>query len=124
MADAMTGLATLAVRVKRGAAVLDERRPEWAGAVALDRLAMDSCDRCVLGQLYGSYWEGVPALANALPRCFRFSSAEHGFTLFDREQDFRDEAGHIDVMDRFAALADLWRAEVRARTTEAPPCST
>jgi hypothetical protein len=108
MADAMTG-ATLAGRVKRGAALLDEKRPGWAGEIVLDRLAMNSCFNCILGQLYDSYFAGLDAMQGEV----RYGS-EGGF---NRDPD---EPYH----ETHAALADLWRAEVRARTTEAAPCST
>jgi hypothetical protein len=108
MADAMTGGA-LVDRVKRGAALLDEKRPGWAREIALDRLAMNSCFNCVLGQVYGSYFAGLDALQVAVGY-----GSEGGF---DRDPDEPYRQTH-------AALADLWRDEIRARTTEATPCST
>jgi hypothetical protein len=110
MADAMTG-ATLAGRVKRGAALLDEKRPGWAGEIVLDRLAMNSCN-CILGQLYDSYF--------AAPGC---DAGRSEIRFSERRLQPRPRRAGLSTR-RFAALADLWRAEVRARTTEAPPCST
>lgn len=39
-------------RVRRGAALLDEKYPGWADRIELDRLDLGSCTTCVLGQLY------------------------------------------------------------------------
>jgi hypothetical protein len=125
MADAMTG-ATLAGRVKRGAALLDEKRPGWAGRIALDRLAMGSCSACVLGQIFGGFDLGVHALRQGLSP--RISVFEHEPTWdWSGEQGFSiplDQIGDVSDREQYKRLADLWRAEVRARTTEAPPCST
>lgn len=51
-------------RVRRGAAYLDEHGPDqWRDHIDLDRLDIgDGCD-CVLGQLYGSFADGVGELS-------------------------------------------------------------
>lgn len=66
-------MAEVAERVARGATLLDERRPGWwrdaePGLIDLDRLNIEDCADCVLGQLYpadspfGSYEHGLRAL--------------------------------------------------------------
>ena len=45
---------TIAARVARGAALLDERIPGWDQRIDLDTLDIDSCQNCVLSQLFGS----------------------------------------------------------------------
>jgi hypothetical protein len=104
----------LQARVKRGAALLDEKRPGWAKEIALDRLAMRSCTQCILGQLWGSYFGGYEQLGRKLPSTFLFSSAEHGFTIPNQGQIEAGDAGGQAAVD--ALFADLWRAEIRART--------
>lgn len=111
-----TPLGTIPDRVRRGAELLDARRPGWAGELALDRLAMSSCDRCILGQLYGEYFSGMRELAAPLPCTVRLSAAEHGFTLPNDEQDPDPEMDLAPVWARFRELADAWRSEVKART--------
>jgi hypothetical protein len=103
-------------RVAKGAALLDRVRPGWAGEVAADRLAMESCDKCVLGQLYGNYWAGFRALLMPPGPRTIYRAGDFGFTLHDLEQ--LNDGPY--VMARFAALADAWRAEVRSRLAEAP----
>jgi len=50
---------TVQERVGNGMALLDAKRPGWYKEVDLKTLNIDSCDKCVLGQLYGGYEEGV-----------------------------------------------------------------
>jgi hypothetical protein len=100
-----------AARVARGAALLDRVRPGWACEVAADRLAMESCDRCILGQLYGEYSLGFWTLTRPLDARKLFSAADHGFTLHASEQAAPD----ADTFARFARLADAWRAAIRER---------
>ncbi len=52
-------MSTIAERVARGVAWLDETRPGWAERVDLDRLDLASPCRCVLGQEFGDYFEIV-----------------------------------------------------------------
>jgi hypothetical protein len=89
-------------RVERGAALLDRARPGWEREVSLDRLAMSSCNRCILGQVYGDYVDGLVSL-----NLFG-AAAEYGFS-FDSRDTFIDSAD----------LADAWHALIRRRTATA-----
>lgn len=44
-------------RVAAGAAWLDEHQPGWVERIDLDALEMRDCMSCILGQLFGGYWE-------------------------------------------------------------------
>jgi hypothetical protein len=101
-------------RVEEGARLLDRVDPGWHRRIAVDRLAMESCDRCVLGQLHGDFQEGFREIIATLPDWELYSAAEHGFTLLHREQD-TDSEGEDRIIPRFAALSDLWRRQVLAR---------
>lgn len=52
----MTGYAP---RVQAGIEFLNERDPGWYWKVEPDLLAMGSAEDCVLGQLYGDFFDGV-----------------------------------------------------------------
>jgi hypothetical protein len=52
----MTDL-TIEQRVAAGVAWLDANKPGWAGRIDLGALNMRSPHRCVLGQLFGNYWQ-------------------------------------------------------------------
>src|SRR5258708_26132125 len=45
-------MTTIAERVARGAALLDEKTPGWDKGIYLCILDIDNCERCVLGQVY------------------------------------------------------------------------
>jgi hypothetical protein len=86
-----------AERVCRGAELLDMDRPGWEREIDVSDLAMSSCDRCILGQLYRDFYSGLRRLSLAFGRM----AWDHGFTGFG--------------MEEFACLASAWRREIRAR---------
>jgi hypothetical protein len=55
-------MATIKQRVMAGAAFLDERKPGWERKIDVERLRLEDCRACVLGQLYGSFGAGLRAL--------------------------------------------------------------
>jgi hypothetical protein len=68
---------TIATRVARGAALLDDRVPGWYDDIALKSLDQESISDCVLGQTFGSFPSGMEALFDG--RCSADDSAPHGF---------------------------------------------
>lgn len=50
---------TLRSRVNAGAAKLDRERPGWHKEINLDVLDISDCYRCILGQLWGFYGDGL-----------------------------------------------------------------
>lgn len=109
MSDAATiDVEAVRERVARGARLLDEAVPDWTKRVALDALAMERCDRCVLGQVHGSYDRGIRTLFFAIE------------TRSGREQAVRDYGfeAKMGLPTEYADLADAWRAEIRARIAE------
>lgn len=48
-------MSTITERVARGAAWLDNARPNWFREIDLSRLVMTSPCECVIGQLFGDY---------------------------------------------------------------------
>lgn len=49
-------------RVTRGAALLDEKSPGWAGRINLESLNCEIYCFCILGQIYRTYWNGARKL--------------------------------------------------------------
>jgi hypothetical protein len=103
----------IAVRVRRGAALLDQVRPGWWREIATDRLAMDCSGSCILGQLYRHYWHGVQALTRFLPLRERVDVSSHGFNLLMPEQE--PAAWGITPDPPWDELTACWRAEIAAR---------
>ena len=96
----------LMTRVARGAELLDRRKPGWAAKINLDRLAMNSCDDCLLGQLYGNYFDGKGRLRISL-------GCDLGFDAGGIVEQRKGKANEFD------ALAALWRRQVRSRLATA-----
>jgi hypothetical protein len=101
-------------RVKHGAKFLDKLSPGWYQKIALDSLAMESCDKCILGHLYGDYFAGWRLLLKPLPSSMRYRAADFGFTLYGPEQDTGRE-DYNKVLAKFHELAESWRDEIRSR---------
>lgn len=70
---------------------------------------MDTCDQCIMGQLYGDYEEGFKKFCVHLPYGFFFSAASLGFTLS------RDDQATPCALVNFKELADAWRRAIRQR---------
>lgn len=110
--------AELDARVARGAALLDKARPGWAAKISLDTLAMESCDRCILGQLCGEFKRGFKSIIADEPNIVLFRSGEYGFTLIEDEQWIEVHAVRSTTaaaMARFEMLGDAWRRAIRSR---------
>jgi hypothetical protein len=96
---------TIAERVKRGAALLDEKRPGWAEQIGTQYLAMWSSCGCVLGRLDGEYEIGLRKLwPEETKDALRTLAGEHGFTC------------SIDPLGpEWTNLRSAWEAEIEAR---------
>ena len=92
-------MGTIVERVQAGAALLDEKDPGWAIRLPrLSRLAVGagSGANCVLGQLYGHFWDGPRRLG------IRLADAEdYGFAEWER--------------GKVGAVNAAWRAEILSR---------
>jgi hypothetical protein len=109
-------LPPLTTRVATGAALLDRAWPGWHAQVDPDRLDAADVGRCILGQLFGGYQQGLAELTAC--RCDEVAAyhaspvawaAWHGFDL--------------DVTESRAAFVELaraWRAELARRRPGRP----
>jgi hypothetical protein len=70
-------------RVARGMKLLDKKGPKnWRAQVDLNRLNMSHADRCVLGQVYGGFWNGLSRLG-LRSEAAEQKVARHGFAAWD-----------------------------------------
>jgi hypothetical protein len=93
---------TIAERVAKGAALLDEKIPGWADRIDLHRFYIGSTCDCVLGQLHdGSYTDGMYALTR--------DTEDHGFMWTASPADAGAEEAEI------AELETEWRRVIEAR---------
>lgn len=108
----------LALRAKRGAALLDEEYPGWEAMIDLAALDLNGECQCVLGQiartLFGDGWGVAFAemrmmlTGNADHGQQREWSDAHGFTA-------HDPLGHIGESEQWTLLTEVWREEILAR---------
>lgn len=105
----------LALRAKRGAALLDEEYPGWEAMIDLRKLDLNGECECVLGQI-GKALFGDQAFTEMRTSMTGFAdysvqrewSDGHGFTA-------HDPLGLPDESDQWALLTDVWRDEIRTR---------
>lgn len=69
-------------RVQRGAALLDEKQPDWYMMVCVESLELGDCYKCVLGQLIGDYYDGRDWL---FPEKRIQQAGTHGFCMLTNE---------------------------------------
>lgn len=104
---------------RKGAALLDAFGPPgWRELVDLSLLDIEDLSECVLGQVYGGYFEGrdqlfaAARLTGPWPWRGLFSlAAEHGFTA--RVDDLPDNDDGEAFEARYDALTRAWREIIR-----------
>lgn len=97
---------TEAERVAAGAALLDAAWADaggWAHLINPETLRLVNSCRCVLGQLYGDYWDGIVELDLA-----QAGGAPAGFFV-------AGPATSPSPGDEWARLRALWLAEIERR---------
>jgi hypothetical protein len=85
-------------RVRRGVALLNDVRPSWTKRLSVGRLELESCEVCVLGQLYGDYEHGLKHFDKAVRR----NPTAFGFTT----------RGGDEYWEKLNAI---WREEIAAQ---------
>jgi len=95
--------------VERGAAVLDTVLPNWESQIDLETLDMSLGSECgcVLGQLYGDYFEGLRVLEE---RGYIHDTDERGD--FGEALGFHRSLRGVRTWD---ALTQHWRTLIRRR---------
>lgn len=102
----------LRTAVDKGAAWLDRVKPGWREMIDIGSLQMDRCDRCILGQLYGDYFDAIytsPTLGS------KDSACRHGFQAEGDSTLYADEY-HSDRTAKYEALRSLWIAKITQET--------
>lgn len=104
--------------VADGVALLDAvEGPDWHLRIDLDELDVSDSDWCVLGQLYGSWSEGLEYLTEQAKRGvgnFSLPSAQFGFTAWD-------EQAINGGREEYNRLTDVWHAVITHRRGSALP---
>lgn len=86
------------VSISAAAKILDEELPAWFTMIDLNKICMKHIDKCILGQLYVDYHEGLK-------------------DLFGLDIEDKDSEGEYEGDDVFGEDADvaLWKTEINKR---------
>lgn len=121
-------LANPALRVARGASLLDEKVPDWWNGheqhrINIPTLAMSKPDRCILGQLYQSEDEENPYNKGLLALGCLFNEEGYDMRSISRnwQVDYGFEGVHHDgdYMQDHENLQNCWIAEIYHRRLNA-----
>jgi hypothetical protein len=95
--------------VAEGVRLLDAKEPHWSTRINLGALDMEQCDRCILGQVYGDYTEGVEKVflipvspQDPVPDIVY----DYGFNAPLVQRTYKEEV---------AFLAECWKAVIEKR---------
>lgn len=98
-------------RVKKGIALLEQQHgPNWADHIDLNTLDLASGFRCVLGQVYGTFGDGITQLWGTDPEHWpsKDEVAEHGF--YEHTVSYEDT-------DRYKPLDAAWKHALTPHVT-------
>jgi hypothetical protein len=111
----------VATRVAKGVALLDERKPGWAGQIDLIKLDVEDPDRCILGQLYPvseeSFWpdgfnQGIDALEID-------SGFEYGVDCLPSERFDEQQFDYVQLTREWKRVIEILRQK-QASEVEVP----
>lgn len=110
----MVTMTDLMPRVEKGAAWLDVNRPGWFDAINCDELNIESCSRCVLGQLFGSFDDGMARLVEGYDEwAYNPASGEHGFAA--KQCDLPIDTPRDASKLFWRTLRECWMTAILAR---------
>jgi hypothetical protein len=87
----------IVANVERGMQFLDERISNWIDAIDIDSLLLSSCKKCILGQLFNHFYDGVYHLHITFP------PSSLGFNI---------------VSGTYADLTKVWQEALKKRKEE------
>lgn len=95
--------------IANGMALLDAHSPGWFTRIDLDKLLLNNCKDCVLGQLFGSYAWGQNALSVGYQSPEGVLPRKYGFTMPD---------GPCEDEEPWRALTSAWKKAILKRRSD------
>jgi hypothetical protein len=97
-------VSTAAERVATGAKFMDEMYPSWTRRIDMESLDLSSCERCVMGQLFGDFhvWRRSTSAGEDQLLSMGFAAESEGGPDEDMDAEYRD-------------LTAAWLTEIKAR---------
>lgn len=118
-------------RVRAGSEMLDAKSPGWWELINFSRLDIRDVSDCILGQIFGEYYDACRALdlslpyasmmgADRAPRLFGFNiSTMELYDLYRWERGHGEEILTSAFNAEATALKDLWMQAARERAAHA-----
>ncbi len=108
---------TIRKRVRRGAALLDQKKRTWFKSIDLDGLAMWDGSACILGQTYGEYVEGLYKVGLGKKSEYSISGFQ---PLREGDPDGIKHGFNLDDLSwgaslQWSFLTECWAAEIQFR---------
>jgi hypothetical protein len=114
----------IAASVERGMKFLDKHISNWIDAIDLERLALDGCTTCILGQLFKNFWTGLEHLKLDLTSTAAYFATTYSSRMnADALGFYRDDMDELtDDWDELTCawneLTDAWVAAIKKRKEE------
>src|SRR5882762_2911653 len=86
-------------QIKSGVQVLNKKRPGWAQRIEIESLNIISPAYCIIGQVYGSYSDGLEVL-----RIHHMDAENYGFALNKSPYEYHEE---------WETLTQEWKETIR-----------
>jgi hypothetical protein len=97
-------------QIAKGMALLAERKPDYRDKLDLIMLDMGRTSYCVLGQVYGNFFNAMEELFGVRGIKIWPHAREHGFVLSE-EHEYES---HIKFEDAWGQLTAEWKAALSA----------
>jgi hypothetical protein len=111
--------------VRKGMALLDEKRPGWFEETGVGYLDMRNCQQCMLGQLFGHFYDALSELfqwttqweqADNQDKTEFDRAVEHGFAVDDTLFPRKPNEGITDHSKRlYSELGAEWVKQINLR---------
>ena len=108
-------------QARKGAELLDQHMPGWEDQIDLATLDGVSTNDCILGQLFGHYFDGCRRLFPEIPPIpflLQPESFAHGFAMFSRDEVFMPQDSEQERETRKPRWLAAWTGEITKRRSE------
>lgn len=108
---------TITERVAAGAVLLDKETPDWAERISLEELRLESCEHCILGQVYDHYNKGKRKLGLEFEDAQKYGFSPYTHRLSDNELAVLLTTNKYPdwCLNQSRELVKAWKVEIEER---------
>ncbi len=111
---------TITRKVNAGVKLLNRRNPGWYNKVKLTTLSLRNGKNCILGQLYGTFPEGIKAIIikpefhyNVPMNVALDAGARYGFSMTDKQTGRLNKKDYSLVQQLYKQYDEAWKTAIR-----------